>query len=491
MSRSTEYLHARAHELGADRERLKPSKGIVVTGIAAQTPFGDEKQTYAEMLNGRSSAKIYPTGNKDIMLAAPIEGFNPEDHFDRREARDLSFVGALTQYTTQRALEHAGLLDGNKKLIPGLDLTRISTLPGSGIGQSPNIIKVHERLFRGVNVNEYFSGNLSEEEQAEAEKKVNANARFIRPTWVLGVFPEEVNGDVSRKFGKIEGWGMTSSEACATGLASAVEGARLIRDGYSDIAIVGGFEDMLADPDNLGMGMVDVNSFANMTVLSKSTDPQTANKPFDKDRDGFVPASGAGILILESLEHAQKRGAKILAEVGGFSKGMDGKHPTELDVPNVARLTMEALYDPINKSLLQAPDVVWAHATATKPGDRLEAHALYRVLGDLLKDTPIAAIKSSLGHTMGAAGALNLIAAIQSLQEGVIPHILNLNNPRLKVEKDADEYDRLDDEVERNIFPALIRNKPLIYKPESGLVVAYGFGGNNAAMLVRRHQNVA
>lgn len=485
MSRS-EYLQGRAHELGADREKLKPATGIVITGIAAQTPFGDEKKTYAEMLNGASAAKTYPTGNKEVTLAAPIGDFNPEDHFDRREARDLSFVGALTQHTTKRALDNAGLLDTNGKLIDGLDLKRVSTLPGSGIGQAPNIIRVHERMFRDVESHKYFEGKLSPEQHEEAMNKIYSNARLVRPTWVLGVFPEEVNGDISRKFGRMQGWGTTSSEACATGLSSVVEGARLIRDGYSDIAIVGGFEDMLADPDKLGMGMVNINSFANMTVLSKDSNPKTANKPFDRDRDGFVAASGAGIIILESLEHAQKRNARILADIGGFSKGMDGKHPTELDVPNVARITMESLYDPIDNHL-QAPDVVWAHATSTKPGDRLEAHALYRVLGDLLKDTPVAAIKSNLGHTMGAAGALNLIAAVQSLHEGVIPHILNLNNPQLKVEKQPDEYDTLDADVEKNIFPALIRNNPLTYRPDSGLVVAYGFGGHNASVLVRRH----
>ncbi len=482
------YLASRAHELGADRERLKPATGIVVTGFAAQTPFGDESQTYSEMLNGASSAKVYPTGNKEVTLAAPIQGFNPEDHFDRKEVRDSSYVDMLTQYVAKRALQTAGLLDSQDRFIDRIDMKRVSSLPGSGIGQTPNIIRIHERLFRGVDLQDLNSNEIAEGKKNQLMEIVFKNARLVRPTWALGTFPEEVNGDVSRKFGEINGWGESVAEACATGLSSAVEGARLIRDGYADIAIVGGYEDMLADPDKLGMGMVNVNSFANMTVLSKDRNPQTANKPFDRDRDGFVAASGAGIIILESLEHAQKRNAKILAEVGGFSKGMDGKHPTELNVPNVARITMESLYDPINNAL-QSPDIIWAHATATKPGDRLEAHALYKVLGDLLKDTPIAAIKSNLGHTMGAAGALNLIAAIQSFYEGEIPYILNLTNPQLKVEKEADEYDSMDREVEANIFPAFIRNKPLAFMPKNGLVVAYGFGGHNASMLVRKPTN--
>jgi 3-oxoacyl-(acyl-carrier-protein) synthase len=499
MSRSAEYLRGRAQELGAERER-KPASGVVITGFAALTHFGDERKTYTEMLNGASAAKFYPTGNKEVVLSAPVTGFNHEDHFDRRDVKDLSFVGAMTQYVAQRALNNAGLLNTNNKFIGGLDMTRVSTLPGSGIGQAPNIIRVFERLFRGVDVNKYFDEKRyfdpevnkdvlrsRRKRREDVTAKIQSNARLVRPTWVLGTFPEEVNGDISKRFGSIQGWGLMSSEACATGLSSAVEGARLIRDGYSDIAIVGGFEDMLTDPNKLGMGMVEINTFANMTVLGKSRDPQSANKPFDRDRDGFVAAAGAGIIILESREHAEKRGANILAEIGGFSKGLDGKHPTELYPPNVARITMEALYDPISREL-QVPDVVWAHATATKPGDRLEAHALYEVLGNYLKETPVAAIKGNLDHTMGAAGALNLIAAIQSLHEGVIPHILNLNNPQLKVEKDADEYDEFDFEVEENIFPSLIRNTPLSYKPNSGLVVAYGFGGHNAAMLVRKPQ---
>jgi len=182
---------------------------------------------------------------------------------------------------------------------------------------------------------------------------------------------------------------------------------------------------------------------------------------------------------MESRRHAERRGAKIIAEVAGYSKSMDGYDHTNLHVQNVARTTVESLQHPYKKEF-QKPDAIFAHATSTQSGDRAEAQVFYTVFEDLLNSMPITAIKSNLGHLVGGAGAVNLITAIQSIEQGVVPHILNLENPRLNLEDLTVPDDPIIDHFD------FVRDQPRQMNIDSALVVAYWFGGHNASMLVRK-----
>ncbi|PJC28726.1 hypothetical protein CO053_03075, partial [Candidatus Shapirobacteria bacterium CG_4_9_14_0_2_um_filter_40_11] len=230
--------------------------------------------------------------------------------------------------------------------------------------------------------------------------------------------------------------------------------------------VAGGLEDILSAYPEASIGM-----FAAMrSVLSTRNDePEKASRPFDKDRDGFVLGAGGGAVVIEALDHALERGAPILAEILGFNKSMDGSDPTNLNKKIVAGTILKALYNQRTKEFYEV-DSIFAHATSTNQGDQAEAELLKMIFGDSLKNIPIAAIKSNMGHLAGGAGAVNVIAAINALNSGKIPPILNLENP-------SQEFEGL----------FFVRGKPLEKDIKTALVLAYGFGGHNAVMLLGRY----
>ncbi len=204
-------------------------------------------------------------------------------------------------------------------------------------------------------------------------------------------------------------------------------------------------------------------------LSTRNDEPEKASRPFNKDRDGFVESSGIGAVVIESEEHAHKRGAKIYAEILGFDKSIDGYDLTEGDPENIADTITRALYDEKNKAVHKV-DAVFIHATSTPKGDRVEIQALRKASIENLQHIPITAIKSNLGHLLGGAGAVNAIAAIQSLNAGKVPPILNLDDP-------DEEFSDLN----------LVRGKPLEKEIATALVLAYGFGGHNAVLLLGKY----
>jgi 3-oxoacyl-[acyl-carrier-protein] synthase II len=363
-----------------------------------------------------------------------------------------SSVNAMAIVIAREAMRKASLLGEDGKLREGINKLYAASWAASAFGSAQRMIDVYSQIHQ---------------KDEKGSEDLIAGSRRIHPREGLKTFPEELNGGVAIDFG-MSGWGGSSVEACATGLSNIIEAAEKIKTGRVDVAITGGFENVLCEHPETGIGL-----FAAMRsgVLStRNNEPEKASRPFDKDRDGFVLASGGGAVVIESLEHALKRGAPIYGEILGFMKSMDGSDPTNLNKDVVACTMLGALYNEKKKEFYDV-DAIFAHVTSTKEGDTAEAAVLKMVFGDDLKNIPIAAIKSNMGHLAGGAGAVNFIAALNALNTGKIPHILNLDNP--------------DPEIADLDF---VRGKPLEKDIKTALVLAYGFGGHNAVMLLGKYK---
>lgn len=446
----------RARVRGLELER-KPTAQPVVTGLYQLTSLGDTLQTWQGLLQGKSGVRAFNTNNARTNIAAPIE-FDPNDYFSKKEKRTMAIITAMAIVGARGAGEMANVLGEDKRLLPFINKKRVSMCIPSGIGPTHNLIdisnSIHGQTEEDKSDNKSFVWKTDSETMSQGSRRVSAFSG-------LRSFPEQPNAQAAQALGA-SGWPINSSEACATGLAAIAEGARLIRDGYADIVFAGGVEEVLREHGEVGIA-----SFASMKALSiRNEEPERASRPFDRDRDGFVLASGIGVVVLEREDSARKRGAKILAHVLGFDKTMDAYDVTEADPDRIADTIFTALHKQETKEDFYPVGAIFAHATSTPVGDKTEAMALRKVFGDELSHIPIAAIKSNLGHLVGAAGAVNAIAAILAVNQGKIPHIINLENPD---EQFADLY--------------FVRNQPLEKDIDTALALAYGFGGHNAAVL--------
>lgn len=439
-----EFLE-RTRQFGVELEE-RPAERIAVIGVSAITPLGDTGQTLEGLCSGRSGVRVFDVGNFAVSIAAPVE-FNPEKYFSKKEIRETSIPNAMAIVLAREAMRNAGLLGGDGKLRKGINKRQVASWMASAIGSATLIVDVFNKIH--------------EKDQGGNEDTVG-NSRHIPIRTSLQIFPQEFNGGVAKDLG-ISGWGGSSVEACATGLANIVEAADKIKTGKAKIVVAGGLDDILSKHPEIGIGM-----FAAMrSVLStRNKEPEKASRPFDKDRDGFVLGTGGAAVVLADYEYASEIGAPILGEVLGFKKSMDGYDPTNLDKENVAGTILKALYNEGKREFYDV-DAIFAHATSTVEGDVAEAAVLRMVFGDDLKNIPIAAIKSNLGHLAGGAGAINFLAALDALRIGKIPHILNLDNP-------GPEFADLN----------LVRGQPLIRDIKTALVLAYGFSGYNAVMLL-------
>lgn len=435
-----------------------PSEGVAIVGFKGVTPLGDEWETFNGMLEGRSGIrdikeqlKLHP--GQEVWIGGPLPPgyFNPYTRLHPEDARrGLSTNSVGNIVLARNALAHAGLLSQNGKTIvddiPGF---RTAAFVSSGIAATDTMIDVQHRIdTRGPH--------------------------RISPDMSLQIFPEEPNGDVAAALGMKGGKGHNMHEACATSLSNIVELSKLIRAGHVIAGVAGGFEDALdRRPD------VTIGAFRGVKALStRNNEPEKASRPFDRLRDGFLTSSGGAVVVLEELGHAIKRGAKIWGIIRGEGNAMDGHKKTELNADVVARVIRQALY---NKEIkrFNVPDVIWAHATSTPTGDGLEARALMDVFQKLLPGIPVTAIKSMIGHLLGGAGAANFVAAVQSINTGRIPRILNLEDPGSK--EDPNDPTWIDDDRAIKALN-LVRDRTLVMSYKSALVTGYGFGGYDAAL---------
>jgi len=409
---------------------------VVVTGMGALSALGnDVASTWDGLVAGRSGIRTiesFDPARLDVRIAAEVMAFDPSAVLDRKDMRRTDRYIQFALVAAREALDHArfpGRMEGELA-------ERTGVIVGSGLGGVAT-------LFDNVLV--------------MAERGPGRISPFFIPMGIANV----AAGQVAIQFGPLgPNWATVS--ACATGAHAIGEAWETIRRGDADVMLAGGVE--------AGIHEAVVGGFASMKALStRNDDPGRASRPFDVDRDGFVIGEGAGILVLEALEHARARGAEPLAEVIGYGATADASHIT-LPAPGGIG-AVRAARRAIEKAGLQASDVdhVNAHATSTPEGDKAELQALRTIFGDHAPRVAVTANKSMLGHTLGAAGALESIAVIQALRTGTVPPTINLDRPDPAGEG-------LD----------LTPNRASRRELRIGLNNSFGFGGQNAALVFRR-----
>ena len=406
---------------------------VVVTGMGAMSPLGESvAEFWAGLVEGRSGIdRMTITDPTDFpcKFSGEVLGFDPTRYMDRREARRMARFSQLAVAAAGEAVADAGLD------LESVDRERVAVVLGNGAGGYP------------------------ETEQA-VRTLVERGGMRISPFYMPSMLCNMAAANVSRLFG-LYGYTNTVVTACAAGTQGIGEGAEVIRRGAADIVVSGGTEAGLCQ---LGQGGFNV-----IRALTRRTDDAAkVSRPFDADRDGFVPGEGAGILVLESLEHAAGRGARILAEVAGQASSSDGFHPVQPDEEGrgAARAIRWALDD-----AGMGPDdldYINAHGTSTQLNDLAETRAIKSALGERAYGVPVSSTKSMIGHALGAAGALEAIACVMSIREGVIHPTVNYETP--------------DPECDLDYVPNEARSAPV----GVALSNSFGFGGQNACLVLRR-----
>ncbi len=406
---------------------------VVVTGLGLVTPLGTGvEKSWQGLVNGRSGIGAitrFDTSEHTTRIAGEVKDFRAEDHIDRKEARRMDLFTQYAVAAARMALASSGLE------IDDANAERIGVIVGSGIG--------------GMSIWE-------ETGKIVAEKGVRRISPFFVPQMIINM----AAGQISILFGaKGPNWGTVS--ACATGAHAIGEAMRTIQYGDADAVIAGGAE---ASVTPLGIG-----GFCAMRALSTRNDaPEQASRPFDRDRDGFVAAEGSGILVLEELEHARRRGAPILAEICGYAATADAYHitaPAE-NGEGAARCMRRALADA--QIATDAVGYINAHGTSTPPGDPSETAAIKAVFGAHASNVAVSSTKSMTGHMLGAAGGAEAAITVLALQRGVLPPTINLQNPDPLCDLDY------------------VPNSAREVKVENALSNSFGFGGTNAVLAFRR-----
>ena len=411
-------------------------KRVVVTGLGALTPIGNNIEEYWEGLkNGKSGCApitYFDTEKFKTKFACEIKNFDPLEHFDRKEARKLDRFAQYALVSSDEAIEDAGI-DLDK-----VDKFRVGVIWGAGIG--------------GL---ETFQDEVINFAEGDGTPRFNP---FFIPKMIADIAP----GNISIKHGFM-GPNYTTVSACASSANAMIDALNYIRLGTCDIIVTGGSE---AAVTKAGMG-----GFNAMHALSTRNDsPETASRPFDATRDGFVLGEGAGALILEEYEHAKKRGAKIYAEIVGGGMSSDAYHMTapHPEGIGVERVMLNCLENAGMKP--EDVDVINTHGTATPLGDVAELKAITKVFGEHAKNININSTKSMTGHLLGAAGAIEAIASILAMKYGIVPPTINHST------------------VDENIDPSLNLTLNKAQKREINVALSntFGFGGHNACVLFKK-----
>ncbi|MFD0695856.1 beta-ketoacyl-ACP synthase II [Paenibacillus sp. GCM10027628] len=408
-------------------------KRVVITGMGVITPLGNDVETFwNHLIEGKSGISKIDTMDVSAFktdFAGTVRNFDPEAAIGRRDVRRMDRYCQFAVAAAKQALEDAALtLDEH-------NAERVGVYIGSGIGGIHTMLDNYRTLLdRGPN--------------------------RVSPTVVPMMIANMAAAQVSILFGA-KGPVLAPVTACATGNNAIGEAFKLIQRGGADAVIAGGAEATVTDLALAGFG--------NATSLSTRCDaPERASRPFDAERDGFVAAEGAGVLVLESLEHAERRGARIHAEIVGYGSTSDAYHIVAPDPEGSGayRAMREALAD-----AGLAPEelgTINAHATSTMAGDLSETLAIKRLLGSRAYDVPVSANKSMLGHMLGAAGGVEAVALIKTLQDGIIPPTINLEHP--------------DPQCDLDYVPLKARRAHV----QIGLSNSFGFGGHNAVIILKK-----
>lgn len=409
---------------------------VVVTGMGAVTPVGNTvADMWASLVAGRSGIgpiTTFDASNFGVRFAGEVKDFNPQDYMEYREIRRSDRYTHLVMGATTQAVQQAGLRMEDE------DPRRVGVVIGSGIGGIKTLLEGYTAM------------------QVRGPRRVGA---FTVPAMLVN----SASGHVAINFGA-RGPNLCPVLACATGTAALGEGFALIRRGAVDVVIAGGTE----------AGVVDFSlaGFHVMGALSqRNDDPERASRPFDTERDGFVMAEGSGVLVLESLHHAKARGARVIGEVLGYGLTADAYHSTAPREDGLG--AFEAMSQAVREAAIDpsAIDYVNAHATSTALGDIGETRALKNLLGEHAYSTPVSSTKSMMGHLLGAAGAVEAIVCLKTIQEGVIPPTINYTTP--------------DPQCDLDCVPNVARQATV----NVALSNSFGFGGHNASIVLGRYVN--
>ncbi|MBG9943023.1 beta-ketoacyl-ACP synthase II [Brevibacillus formosus] len=406
---------------------------VVVTGMGVISPIGSTvNQFWNSLVQGKSGISpidTFDTARNKTKIAGLVRDFDPVERFGRKEARRMDRFCQFALAAVEEALEDAELR------LDELDRERIGVYVGSGIGGVGTLLEQH---------------NVLRERGPER----------VSPTLVPMLISNMAAAMISIKYG-LYGPTMSPVTACSIGNTSIGEAFRLIRSGGADVVIAGGSEAAVTD--------ISLASFSNATALStRNDDPAGASRPFDSQRDGFVMAEGAGIVILESESHAKKRNARMYAEVIGYGASSDAYHMVATHPEGIG--PYRAMKWALQEAGMQTTDVdvISAHATSTEIGDRSETLAIKKLFGEHAYRVPITANKSMTGHMFGAAGGAEAIALIKSLQEGIIPPTIN--------------QEERDPECDLDYVPNTARRATL----DIGMSNSFGFGGHNAVIVLKK-----
>ena len=409
------------------------TRRVVITGTGAVTPLGNDTEAFWEGLvkgvNGIDFITKMDTGDQKVVLGAEVKGF---EYPDAREARRLDLFTQYSVVAANEAFSASGLVPGEN--IAG---ERVCVYVGSGIG--------------GIRT-------LEDEMRKEAEK----GKKFVSPLLIPMIIGNMAAGYISITHG-VHGTAMDIVTACACGTHSIGEAWRTIRHGYADAVAAGSAESPFAPVCFAG--------FANMKAMNETKDKDRASIPFDRERNGFIMGEGAALLILEDLEHAKARGAKILAEMAGYGSTSDAYHITApLESGQYAAGAIRMALD----SAGVAPDEISyinAHGTSTPLNDQMETLAVKQVFGDAAYRIPISSTKSMTGHLLGAAGAIEAVACVKAINEGVVPPTIN--------------YREKDPELDLDFVTEGARKVDVRYAMSNN----FGFGGHNGSVIFKRYED--
>ena len=405
---------------------------VVITGLGAITPIGNNVEDFWKGIKegkcGIDQITKFDTSNFKVKLAAEVKGYNPEDYFERREAKRLDLFSQYAMVASREAWKDSGL-DREKE-----NMERVGVIIGSGIGGIQTI-------------------------ETENQKCIEKGPDRVSPMYIPMGILNMATGNVAIDLGT-KGESMAMVTACASGTHCIGESFRMIKHGYQDIVLAGGTE--------AGITPLSIAGFTNIKALTKAEDKNRASIPFDKERSGFVMAEGAGVIVLEEYEHAKARGAKIYAEIVGYGATSDAYHITS-PVPGgeggarAMRIAME-------EANVKPEEITYinAHGTSTHLNDSCETQAIKTALGEEnAKKVMVSSTKGHTGHLLGAAGAVEAIICSKAIQEGFVPATINYKVP--------------DEECDLDVVPNEGRKTEVKYALSNSL----GFGGHNSSLLFK------
>ncbi len=407
------------------------SRRVVVTGVGAVSPLGNDAETtwknLVDGVCGIEEISAFDTSDLKVHIAGTVKNFDPTEYIEKRDVKKTDLYCQYAIAAAQQAVD-------DSKILGTVDENRLGVYIGAGIG----------------GLNTFVENTVALHENGP---------RKVSPFFIPKMIGNIATGNVAIRF-NAKGVSLSVMSACATGTNSIGEAFHAIKAGYADAIIAGGAEAVVAP--------LTIAGFQNMKALSTNPDPKKASRPFDKNRDGFVMGEGAGILVLEEYEHAKARGAKIYAEFAGYGNTCDAHHVTAPD-PEGAGLAraIEIAFDEAKISD-DAQVYINAHGTSTHLNDLTETLAIKKALGSKAYDASISSTKSMTGHMLGATGAIEAIAAVLAIRDGIIPPTINLDEP--------------DEGLDLDYTPNKAKKRNVDVAASTNL----GFGGHDACVVFKK-----